>query len=179
VDKNTVARRYATALSNLLDSSDVEVARNGLQTFSRLLNESPSLKHVLASPVFTVDEKSSILNELSERTKSPPVMKDFLGQLLKKNRLALLPEIAEAFSVLADQRKGIQHVWVSSAQALSTGEQQQLQSTLATNLQREVNVTFQTDPTLIAGILVRIGSRVFDSTIRGRLMNMRSLLSKG
>ena len=179
MNKSAVARRYATALFNLLEPLSVERARDGLRTLSHLLTESSSLKHVLASPVFVFEEKRAVLNELSERSESPPVMKGFLDQLLKKNRVTILPEISHAFSELADQRKGIQQVWVSSGQPLGTMEQQDMQTQLRSHLHKDVEVTFRTDPNLVAGVQIQIGSQVFDNTVRGRLTKMRALLVKG
>ena len=179
MNKSTVARRYASALFNLLDPSNVEAARRALSDFSRFIDQSTSFKHVLASPVFSLEEKQAVLDELNTRVGSPDIMREFFGQLLKKNRVGVLPEIAEAFGDLVDQQKKVQHVWVSAARDMSAKEQQELQAQLGTRLHREVKVTFHTDPKLIAGLEIRIGSRVFDNTVRGKLANMRALLEKG
>lgn len=177
--KNAVARRYAKALFRLLDASSIEAAQRGLRDLAGVSTESSALKHVLASPVFDLDEKSAVVSELSERLGCPPIMKDFLNQLLKNNRLIFLPEIAEAFAELADQRQGKQHVWVNSAKALDADEQQDIQTELSALTKRNVEVTFQSEPQLIAGLQIRIGSKVYDSTVRGRLTKMKALLAKG
>ena len=97
------------------------------EDFSRFLNESPAFKHVLASPVFSHEEKQGVLAELNKKVGSPPIMTEFFEQLLKKNRLGFLPEIAEAFGEIIDQRKHLQHVWVSSARDISAKEQKEIQ----------------------------------------------------
>lgn len=178
VNKSIVARRYASALFNLLDPANVEAARTALSDCSRLLHESTAFKHVLASPVFSFEEKRAVLDELNTRISAPAIMRDFFGQLLKKNRVGVLPEIAEAFGNIVDEQKQVQHVWVASAQDMTAKEQQELQAQLGSRLHRDVMVTFHTDPTLIAGLEIRIGSRVFDNTVRGKLANMRALLEK-
>ena len=106
-------------------------------------------------------------------------MKNFLRQLLKKNRLVLLPEIAEAFSELAYQQQGKQHIWVNSARALDSQEQQDLRTKLNTLTKQEVEFSFHTEPALIVGLQILIGSKVFDSTVRGQLIKMRALIAKG
>ena len=174
-----MARRYASALFNLLDASNVEAARRALLDFSRFLHESPAFKHVLASPVFSHEEKRGVLDELNNKVGSPAIMTEFFGQLLKKNRLGFLPEIAEAFGEIVDQRKHLQHVWVSSARDISAKEQKEIQTQLGSRLQRDVKISFHTDPNLIAGLEIRIGSKVFDNSVRGKLTNMRALLEKG
>ena len=173
-----MARRYASALFNLLDSSKVQAARSALSDCARLLQESTEFKHVLASPVFSIEEKSSVLKELNTRIEAPPILQDFFGQLLKKNRVGVLPEIAEAFGDIVDQQNNIQHVWVSSARDITNEEKQNLQAQLGSRLHRDIKVSFQTDPNLIAGLEIRIGSRVFDNTVRGKLSSMRALLEK-
>ena len=179
MNKSSVARRYASALFNLLDEQHVPIVCDSLNAFAQALEASQSFKHAIASPVFTFEEKNSLLQDLSDRTGAPPVLKQFCEQLLKKNRGTLLPEIAEAFSDLADEKKGLQHIWVASAKDLSSAEQQQLETDLSQKLNRAVKVKVEVDPDLIAGLQIRIGSRVFDNTIRGKLANMRTRLAKG
>lgn len=137
------------------------------------------MKHVLASPVFNFEEKQAVLNELSQRMEAPSVMRDFLTQLLKKNRAMLLPEISEAFADLADEQQGVQQVWVASATPLQSGEKEQIKQNLAQTLHHGVEVAFEVDPHLIAGLRIKIGSRVYDNTILGRLTGMHDQLTKG
>jgi F-type H+-transporting ATPase subunit delta len=101
-----------------------------------------------------------------------------LGQLVKKNRVGFLPEIADAFGKLVDQLKRTQPVTVSSATALSPGEQDRIRTSLRDTLKREVDVTFQTDAGHLAGLQIHIGSTVVDSTVRGRLHDLQVLLTR-
>jgi F-type H+-transporting ATPase subunit delta len=179
VNKSTIGRRYASALFQLLDQSGIEPARSALRALQQGFEHTPALKHVLASPVFNFEEKQAVLNELSQRMNAPPVMGDFLTQLLKKNRAILLPEISEAFAELADQQKGIQHVWIGSAKPLESAEKEQIQQELAQTLHHRVEVAFEVDPRLIAGVKIKIGSQVFDNTVLGRLTSMHDQLTKG
>ena len=118
MNQSTIGRRYASALFQLLEESGIEPARNALGSLTQGLEDTPALKHVLASPVFKYEEKQVVLEELCQRMQAPPVMRDFLNQLLKNNRASLLPEISQAFSELADEKKGIQQVRVSSGKAV-------------------------------------------------------------
>ena len=106
-------------------------------------------------------------------------MTEFFRQLLKKNRVGFIAEIAEAFGEIVDEQKKLQHVWVSSARDMSSQEKQEIQAELGSKLKRDVEISFQTDPNLIGGLEIRIGSRVFDNSVRGKLTNMRALLEKG
>ena len=173
MNKSTIGRRYASALFQLLDESGIESARNALEGIGRGLSET------LASPVFKFEEKQAVLDELGRRAHAPAVLHDFFTQLLKKNRAILLPEIAEAFADLADQRKGIQKVWVTSATELGANEQQHIQSQLSQTLKHDVGVTFEVNPKLMAGLQIKIGSLVFDNTVLGRLASLQTQLTKG
>ena len=176
--KTTVARRYAQALFELLDQSTIEATRGTLTGLGQAMKESAPLRHVVVSPAFGVDEKVAVLTALGDKLGCPPAGKAFLGQLVKKNRVGFLPEIADAFGKLVDQSKRTQPVRVSSATALSPGEQDRIRTSLRDTLKREVDVTFQTDAGHLAGLQIHIGSTVVDSTVRGRLHDLQVLLTR-
>ena len=176
--KTTVARRYAQALFELLDQSTIEATRGTLTGLGEALKESAQLRHVVASPAFGVEEKIAVLTSLGEKLGCPPSGKAFLGQLVKKNRVSFLPEIADAFGKLVDQSKRTQPVTVSSATALPPTEQDRIKTRLRETLKREVEVTFQTDASHLAGLQIHIGSKVVDSTVQGRLRDLQVLLTR-
>lgn len=176
--KTAVARRYAQALFELLDASTIESTRAALTGLGEAMKDSGPLRHVVASPAFGAEEKIAVLAELGSRLGCPPVGKTFLAQLVKKNRVGFLPEIAEAFAKLADASKGTQQITVSSAAALPPAEQDRISARLRETLKRQVDVTFHTDARHLAGVQIQLGSTVVDSTVRGRLQAMQSLLTK-
>jgi F-type H+-transporting ATPase subunit delta len=176
VIKTAVARRYAQALFELLDVSGIEPTRVALTVLGQAIKESVELRHVVASPVFGAKDKIAVLTELGSRLGCPPIGKTFLAQLVEKNRVGFLPEIAEAFAKLADASKGTQPVTVFSATAIPPEEQ--ISNRLRTVLKRQVEVTFHTDARYIAGMQIRLGSTVVDSTVLGRLQAMQSVLTK-
>jgi F-type H+-transporting ATPase subunit delta len=178
VIKKAVARRYAQALFELLDQSTIEQTRVALTGLGQAIKDSVALRHVVASPAFGAEDKIAVLAELGSRLGCPPVGKTFLEQLVKKNRVGFLPEIAEAFAKLADASKGTQQVTVFSATAIPQDEQAQISNRLRTMLKRQVDVTFHTDARYLAGMQIRLGNTVVDSTVLGRLQAMRSLLTK-
>lgn len=176
--KTAVARRYAQALFELLDASTIESARTALIGLGQAIEDSAELRHVVASPVYGAEDKIAVLAELGARLGCPPAGKAFLGQLVKKNRVGFLPDIAEAFTKLADAAKGTQQVIVYSATTLPPGEQKQISDRLRTVLKRQVEVTFHTDARYLAGVQIRLGSTVVDNTVQGRLQAMQRLLTK-
>ncbi|WP_447973723.1 ATP synthase F1 subunit delta [Nitrospira sp. Kam-Ns4a] len=176
--KSSVARRYAKALFDLLDTGSVEPTRAGLTALGAALSASATLHHVLASPATSFEEKLEVLTALGQRVGCPTVVTSFLSQLVKKNRVRFLPEIAEAFAALADQARGARRVAVTSARPLDAAEADRIRARLKDLLRQDVELEFRTDPALIAGVQVRIGSTVFDSSVRARLTAMKALLSK-
>lgn len=176
--KTTIARRYALALYRLLDPGNVEAARVGLHALCQALKDSSALAHVLASPAFTVSEKTGILTELGERTGCPPVVGRFCEQLLKKSRMGALPDVTEAFQRVVDQQRGKQHVAVVSAHGIDDALKHDVLTRLRSTLRTEVDVDFQSDPSLIAGVQIKIGSKVYDGSIKSRLRKMRAQLMK-
>jgi len=178
VIKTAVARRYAQALFELLDASTIESTRAALTGLGQAIKDSVALRHVVASPAFGAADKIAVLAELGTRLGCPPVGKTFLGQLVKKNRVGFLPEIAEAFGKLADASKGTQQITVSSAAAIPPAEQNRISTRLRDMLKRQVDITFHTDARHLAGVQIHLGSTVVDSTVRGRLQAMQSLLTK-
>lgn len=176
--KSSVARRYAKALIELLDAASVEPARAALAGLGQAFSASPALKHVLASPAFGTEEKLAVLNSLAVKLHAPPVMKHFLAQLVHKNRIGFLPEVADAFAALADQSKGTGQATVTSAAALNTSEQERVRTRLRDLLKRDVEITFRTEPKLLGGLQIRIGSTLYDSSVRSRLNTMQTILTK-
>lgn len=176
--KTAIARRYAKALFELLDQSNIDAMRATLSALSQAMKDSSSLHHVIASPAFVIEEKIGVLTELAGRVSCPPVGKAFLGLLVKNNRIRFLPDIADAFGKLVDQSKGTQQVTVSSAAVLPQLEQDRIKTRLRETLKSEVEVTFQSDASHLAGLQIHVGSLVVDSTIRGRLESLRTALTR-
>ncbi len=156
----------------------IEATKTGLRALAQTISELSSLKHVLASPAFGFAQKRDVLSALSQRLGCPPVINDFLAQLVKKNRIAFLQEIADQFAALADKAKETKQVAVTSAKALTPAEQDSLRNRLRELLRHNVDLSFQTEPTLLSGLQIRIGTTVYDSSVRSRLTAMRVLVTK-
>ncbi len=152
--------------------------RVGLLQLSAALTESSDLKHVMASPAFSIQEKLDVLWSVGDKAGCPSHIRGFLGQLVSKNRVDEVGGIAEAFGELADSVKGTKQVTVTSAMDLEPEEKQQIQQRLTQQIKGNVNVTYQTDSHLLSGLHIQIGSMVFDSSIKSRLDAMSVRLAK-
>jgi F-type H+-transporting ATPase subunit delta len=178
VPGSSVTRRYAKALFDLVEPSTAEAAGAALLRLSETITTTAPLRHLLASPAFSVDEKLTVLSLLCERLGAPSIVNRFVGQLVKRNRIAQLAEIAEAFEALVDEAKARRKVQVRSARPLGREEEKHLRTRLRDLLRHDVDVEFLTQPSLLSGLQVRIGSLVYDSTARSRLTAMQSFLTK-
>jgi F-type H+-transporting ATPase subunit delta len=178
VIQSSVARRYAKALFETLDPAGVDPASNALTRLAEALATSTHLKHVLASPAFSQPQKLAILSSLVSRLDAPHAVTGLVAQLVGKTRVGLLPAIAEAFTTLADEARGNRRVSVTTARSLSSAEQQTLTARLRELLRQDLLISFETDPGLLSGLQLRIGSTVIDSSVRSRLAAMQVLLTK-
>ncbi len=176
---HAIARRYAHALFCLLHRDDFVAVQEGLHALSHAAKDSAALKHSLASPAVTLEEKFDVLAALCERTGSPPVLGRFCKQLLKQNRMGLLPDVAEAFRLLVARHSGGRRVAVVSARPIDDGLKRDLLAQLRAALNGEVELDCRASPSLLSGLQIHIGSTVYDSTVQGRLNRMRAQLAKG
>lgn len=175
---SSVSRRYARALFDILEPDQIVSMDAGLRDLSQALMASISLQHVLASPVFGSNQKMAVLTELSAKAGCHPIVKGFLGQLLAKNRVDQLPGIVKAFSDLVNHAKGSRQVTVVSATELEPTMKAEIQERLRTLMKGAVEITYTNEPKLFAGLRIRIGSTVYDSSLRNRLDTMRGMLSR-
>ena len=175
---SSLSRRYARAVFELLEASKVEQMRAGLLSLSEACSESAPLKHVAASPAFSADEKIAVLSSLSERVGCPAEIHGLLRQVVTKGRAEYIPAIAEAFAELADEAKGVQRVVVTSATELTKADQDRIRRQLSQLTHGEVVVTYQSDPMLLSGLRIKIGSTVYDSSARSRIDTLGAILSK-
>ena len=176
--KIAVARRYARALFDLLELAHRETTKQGLAALGAALSDTPALKHVMVSPAFSASDKTAVLGDLGRKCSLPQAADGFLAQLVKKNRVGFLPEIAAEFAQLAEEARGAQSVSITTAQPLSSAEQNALRAQLQELLRHEVETHFSSDPHVMAGLRIQIGSTVYDSTARSRLTALRVALTK-
>ncbi len=172
-----VARRYATALYELgsetgtLESLVSEVERVGLA-----YDESAELRAALANPLVAHASKRAIMNELCERLSVSEITKNTLGLLVDRRRMPTLPYIAQTLRELSDKKKGVLRAEVLSAVPLNADYTTRLQEQLRRITGKQVVLDCKEDPALIAGIVTRIGDRVFDGSLRTRLVAMKDAL---
>ena len=170
----TVARRYATALADVvIKTGETEIVRNELGQFQHLMTESPQLGGVFRNPAVPYEQKNRLLETLLARTKPVKTTANFLRILLKNARLGDLNAVASRFAHVLEERAGMVSADVTTAQPLSTDQQTVLQTKLQSITGKKVNLNFKIDPEIIGGVVTRIGSTVYDGSVKNQLEQFR------
>jgi len=166
----TVARRYATALADVaIDRREERVVQNELDQWARMMESSPQLKEVFANPTIVYDHKRKVLEDLIARSRTRDTTASFLRVLLKNQRLAQLREITERYALVLDERAGVLAGSVTTARPIPEELKTTLHETLSAATGHTVRLSFETDETIIGGMVARIGSTVFDGSVESHL----------
>jgi F-type H+-transporting ATPase subunit delta len=173
-----VARRYAGALADVV-GNDYQTVQNELNTFAGMMSESRELATMFANPAINHADKAKVLDTLIAKTKPNKTTANFLKVLLENGRLVNLAEINQSFVDVLAERSGVVSAQVTSARALNAAEQKDLESNLEKMMGRKVNLAYEIDQNIIGGIVTRIGSTVYDSSIRTQLDNLKKQLVNG
>lgn len=171
-----VARRYARALFQAaLRTQAVDAVNEALQQLLRTLHEQPPLRYLLLNPLVPRERKQQMVQESIGR-QTHPLLASLLNVLVDKRRERLLPEVARGFSELRDEHLGIVRVRAVTAYPLDSQQEQALIRSLERRTSKTVVLETQVDPSLIGGILVRIGDTIIDGSVRGQLQRLRQYL---
>lgn len=173
-----VIRKYAEALLDVAAEQGQERGvHNGLLAFSELLNSHPHLKETLGNPAFSFSAKRNIVQKIAERLDFPPIAVNFVLVLMVKARLHQFPEALEAYELALDERSGVLRGAVSSSRELGGKEKEGLQERLSRVTGQRVKISYDVDASLIGGVKLRVGSIVFDGSIRTQLEEIRRRLA--
>lgn len=177
--ESPASRRYAEALLEACTKEQVQdlpPVRDELSRFAAMTEESFDLQNVLSNPVIGQDERSAVLDRVMEHMKLSELVRRFLRLVVEKDRMAEITHIAEAFRRLADARAGKVRAYVESAADLSPTASEQLRRALEKRTGKKVEMEITVDPSLIGGLRARVGSLVFDGTIKAELQRLQGRL---
>jgi F-type H+-transporting ATPase subunit delta len=179
---SAVAARYARALADavLAPGSGLEPVQAVAQltAVEALMQESSELRHALSSPAVRPPNKRRVIDDLAGRSGLSRLIRNFLFVLVDHHRFAVLPDIREAFETEIDQRLGFVRAEVASAQSLDGEQTRAIEAGLTTLTGKQVRARFHVDPALIGGVVARIGSTVYDGSLRGQLESMRRQIAQ-
>ncbi|MFN6964675.1 MAG: ATP synthase F1 subunit delta [Pyrinomonadaceae bacterium] len=173
----TIARRYGSALADVvLKTGETETVSAELLQWEAMLSANAELSTVFANPAIQHQSKERVLEDLIERAKPLRTTANFLRVLLRNGRLTELPHINRRFAAEIEERRGIVAAEVTSARELRDDERGELKSNLEKLTGRQVKLNFQIDNDLIGGVVARIGSTVYDGSVKTKLENLRQEL---
>lgn len=176
----TVARRYATALADVVGkSNETETVKSELKIWEDLMQANSELKTAFASPAIAHLSKEKVLESLLEKAKPTKTTSNFLRVLLRNSRLTELGAINEKFAAVLEERSGVVAAEIISSRPLSDSEKAELQANLAKLTGKKVNLNFEIDEQIIGGVVTRVGSTVYDSSVKTQLENLKAQLMNG
>jgi len=171
--------RYARALADVVFEQKLKPAQvqSDLNDFAAAWHESAGLREVFLDPSFPASQKVAILDKLNTRLKLSAQVRNFIAVLINHDRMDFFGEVLEDFRHEMNQRLSIAEVQVTSARALDSAERKSLETKIAGLTSGEVITTFREDPSLLGGVIIRIGSTVYDDSVRGRIHRLREQLA--
>jgi F-type H+-transporting ATPase subunit delta len=172
-----LAGRYAVALFELAEEQDaLDVVAGDLHGLREMLADSADLTRLIRSPVLSRDEQARALAAIGERAGFAPLTRQFLGVLAHKRRLFALPDVIEAYDAMLAEHRGEVGAEVVSAVPLSPEQLDSVRQQLATAVGQAVKLSTAVDPSLLGGLIVRVGSRMLDASIRTKLHQLELVL---
>jgi F-type H+-transporting ATPase subunit delta len=174
-----VAGRYASALFDLAEEANqVRQVEKDLIALQGLLNESADLKRMVRSPVFSSEDQGRSIAAVAEKAGLTPLVVNFLKVLARNRRLFAVSEMIRTFLTLAARQRGEVNAEVASAHPLSDEQLAALKDTLRASAGKDVQLITKVEPTLLGGLIVKMGSRMIDSSLRTKLTSLKTVMKE-
>jgi F-type H+-transporting ATPase subunit delta len=174
-----VSGRYATALFELArDEKSIDAVRADLDKFEAMLADSADLKRLVRSPVFSADAQSKALSAVLAQAEISGISANFLKVLTAKRRLFVVTDVIRAFRALVAKFKGEATADVTVAETLNEKNLDALKTALKSVTGKDVTLNVNVDPSIIGGLVVKLGSRMVDSSLRTKLNSIKHAMKE-
>lgn len=171
--------RYAQALFDLAtEEKTVAAVEADLKALKTMRAESKDFRTLLGSPAFAAADKGKALAALAAKGKFHATTRKFLGLLAANGRTSVLPEVIAGFEALSAKGRGVVSAQVTTAVALTPAQSKGVAAALRTALGRDPEIETRVDPSILGGIKVRVGSRLFDASLRSKLDSLKFALKR-
>jgi F-type H+-transporting ATPase subunit delta len=178
--QTAVARRYAKALRVLAaEEARLEPVAQELVRFERVVADEPVLRDALRRPWVQAATKRALVATVAGHLGLSPLSRNFLGLVAQRRRLALLPEIIQAYRALVDEAAGRARARVRSAAPLGDADRAAIRERLGRRLGKTVLLETEVDPSLVGGFVAEVGTRLLDVSVTGRLRALREAIVRG
>ena len=175
----SVAGRYASALFDLAaEQKALPGVEQDLVGMAKLLDESTDFRRMVLSPVFSADDQARALDAVLAKSEANPLTRNFFKLLARNRRLFAAGDIIKAFRALAAKARGEVTADVVSAATLDEPQIQALKDALRAKLGKDVQINATVDPTLLGGLIVKVGSRMIDSSLRTKLQSLKTRMKE-
>lgn len=170
-----IAGRYARAFAEVAAERkmDAEKTIQELDQLTALFQESHELHNVFLNPAVPHDQKIKLLDAIIKKMNGNAMLRNFMAVLIDQRRIGQIGEIAREFREQMDERMGIADAQIKSARELSASERKALETQLAGVTGKQIRAHYAEDPALMGGVVVRIGSTIYDGSVRGQLEKIK------
>ncbi|MBK8465580.1 MAG: F0F1 ATP synthase subunit delta [Chloracidobacterium sp.] len=176
----TIARRYSVALADVVSGTQgVDTVSSEVAAWADMFATNADLRNVFSNPTIAHMDKEKLLESLISKTKPGQTTANFVRVLLQNGRLTDIADINSRFSDVLDERRGLVSAEIISARELPEGERIEFEKNLAKLTGKQVTVNYSIDKEIIGGVVTRIGSTVYDGSVKTKLENLREQLING
>jgi F-type H+-transporting ATPase subunit delta len=170
---NSTSKSYAIALYEISkENSETSQIEEEMKSLKKLFNESIDFKEMILNPSVTKEDKKNVMFSIADKNNFSKTIKNFLAYVSIKNRLFFLDKIIESFLNLVSNNKGELKAKLISSKKLSIEEQKKIQSELSSDFKSKLNIDYKFDPSLIAGLIIQVGSIMVDTSIKTKLKKL-------
>lgn len=174
-----VAERYALSLFELArDENSIDTVESELGEFGKLIDENVDFRHFVESPLFSADEQVAAVAAIIADARPSPLTGNFLKVVARNRRLFALPGMIRGFRRMAATHRGEVQAEVTSAHALNDDQRRQLAETLGSYAGKTITMRESVDPAILGGLVVKIGSRQIDTSLRTKLNSLKFALKE-
>ena len=174
-----IAARYATAIFEMAkEDKKLKAIQSDIAALSSALADSAGFSALINSPVYSRKEQGAAIGAIAKQIKLSPIVTNALGLMASKRRLFVLPQLLDALRDLIAQEYGEVTADVTAAKALTKAQQDKLAKTLKATVGKDVNINMAVDESLIGGLIVKVGSKMIDTSIRSKLSNLQNAMKE-
>ncbi|MBV7380701.1 F0F1 ATP synthase subunit delta [Maritimibacter sp. DP4N28-5] len=174
-----IAQRYATAVFELAkDSKKIDAVEQDLDQLETALADSDDFSGLISSPIYSRDEQAAAITSIADKMNLSDAFKGALGVMAQKRRLFILPQMIGQLRAMISEDKGEIVAEVTAAKELTKAQQDKLASALKSTVGKDVKINLAVDESLIGGLIVKVGSKMIDSSIASRLNALQNSMKE-
>ena len=174
-----IAARYATAVFDLAkEGKKLAALENDVASLGDALGSSGDFSTMISSPIYTRDEQIAAISGIAKKMKLSEIVSNTLSLMAAKRRLFVLPQLLAGLSDLIAEEKGEITADVTAAKALTNAQQDKLAKSLKASIGKDVKINMAVDESLIGGLIVKVGSKMIDTSIASKLANLQNAMKE-